>query len=73
LTQQGVENPYDKFRGRLAPFVCARSKLIDLGDISLYSQSTSEVTQRAMRDNNQDSNKGDKENDALTNTLGTKE
>jgi hypothetical protein len=73
LTQQGVENPYDKFHGRLAPFVCARSKLIDLGDISLYNQSTSEVTQRALRDNNQDSNKGDKENDALTNTLGTKE
>jgi hypothetical protein len=50
LTQQGLENPYDKFRGQLTPFMCACSKLIESGDVSFYSYSTSEVAQRALRE-----------------------
>jgi hypothetical protein len=54
-------------------FMCARSKLTESGDVSFYSQSTSEVAQRALRESSQDSNEGDRENDTLTNALGTKE
>jgi hypothetical protein len=72
LAQQGLENPYDTFCGRLGPFMCARFKLIELGDVSFYSHSTSEVSQRAMRESNEDSN-GVRENDALTKALQTKE
>jgi flagellar hook-length control protein FliK len=50
----------------------ARSKLIELGDVSFYSQSISEVAQRALRERNEDSN-GERENDALTKALQTKE
>jgi hypothetical protein len=71
LAQQGVENPYDKFRG-LTPFMHAHSKLTESSDVSFYSQSTSEVTQKALRGSSQDSNEGDKENDALTNALGNR-
>jgi hypothetical protein len=71
-TQQGLENPYNKFRGWLAPFMCAHSKLTDSGDVSFYSQNTPEVAQRALRDGNEDSN-GEKENDALTKALQAKE
>jgi hypothetical protein len=52
--------------------MCARFKLIELGDVSFYSHSTSEVSQRAMRESNEDSN-GVRENDALTKALQTKE
>jgi hypothetical protein len=72
LAQQGLENPYDKFRGRLGPFLHARSKLIELDDVSFYSQSTSEVAQRALRESSEDSN-GERENNALTKALQTKE
>jgi hypothetical protein len=50
----------------------ARSKLIVSGDVSFYSQSTSEVAQRALRESSEDSN-GERENDALTKALQTKE
>jgi hypothetical protein len=50
----------------------ARSKLTESGDISFYSQSTSEVSQRALRESSEDSN-GKRENDALTKALQTKE
>jgi hypothetical protein len=50
LAQHGLENPYDKLCGWLRPFMCARSKLTESGDISFYSQSTSEVAQRALRE-----------------------
>jgi hypothetical protein len=60
LAEQGLENLYDKFCGQLGPFICARSKLTELGDVSFYSQSTSEVAQRAMRESSKDSN-GEKE------------
>jgi hypothetical protein len=72
LAQQGLENLYDKFRGRLRPFMCVHSKLTESGDVSFYSQSTSEVAQRAMRESSEDSN-GERENDALTKALQTKE
>jgi hypothetical protein len=72
LAQQGLENPYDKFRGRLGPFLHARSKLTELDDVSFYSQSTSEVAQRALRESSEDSN-GERENNALTKALQTKE
>jgi hypothetical protein len=72
LAQQDLENPYDRFRGRLAPFMCARSKLTKSGDVSFYSQGTSEVAQRDLRERSKDSN-GERENDALTKALQTKE
>jgi hypothetical protein len=50
----------------------AHSKLTESSDVSFYSQSTSEVTQKALRGSSQDSNEGDKENDALTNALGNR-
>jgi hypothetical protein len=50
----------------------ARYKLTELTDVSFYSQSTSEVAQRALRESNKDSN-GERENDALTKALLTKE
>jgi hypothetical protein len=72
LAQQDLENPYDRFRGRLAPFMCARSKLTKSDDVSFYSQGTSEVAQRDLRERSKDSN-GERENDALTKALQTKE
>jgi hypothetical protein len=50
----------------------ARSKLTESCDVSLYSQSTSEVAQRALRESSKDSN-GERENNALTKALQTKE
>jgi hypothetical protein len=50
----------------------ARSKLTESGDVSLYSQSTSEVAQRALGESSKDSN-GERENNALTKALQTKE
>jgi hypothetical protein len=52
--------------------MCACSKLTELGDVNFYSWSTSEVAQRALRESNKDSN-GERENDALTMALQTKE
>jgi hypothetical protein len=72
LSQQGFENPYDKFRRRLAPFIRAHSKLTESSDVSFYSQSTLEVAQRALRESSEDSN-GEGENDTLTKALQTKE
>jgi hypothetical protein len=72
LSQQGLDNPYDKFYGRLTPFMHAHSKLTESGDVSFYSQSISAVAQRALRENSKDSN-GERENDALTKALQTKE
>jgi LPS O-antigen subunit length determinant protein (WzzB/FepE family) len=71
LAQQCIENPYDKFYGQLATFMCARSKLTESDNVNFYSQSTSEVTQRALRESSEDSN-GERENDALTKALQTK-
>jgi hypothetical protein len=34
LTQQGLENPYDKFHGQLTPFIRAHSKLTELDNIN---------------------------------------
>jgi hypothetical protein len=50
----------------------ARFKLTEFDDVSFYSQSTSEVAQRALREGSEDSN-GERENDALTKALQTKE
>jgi hypothetical protein len=50
----------------------AHSKLTELGDVSFYIHSTSEVAQRALRESSEDSN-GERENDALTKALQTKE
>jgi hypothetical protein len=50
----------------------ARSKLIESGDVSFYSQSTSEVAQRALRESSEDSN-GERKNGTLTKALQTKE
>jgi hypothetical protein len=72
LVHQGLENPYDKFRGRLGPFMHAHSKLTESGNVSFYSQSTSEVAQRTLRESSEDSN-SERENDALTKALQTKE
>jgi hypothetical protein len=72
LAQQVLENPYDKFCEWLAPFIRAHSKLTESGDVNFCSQSTSEVAQRALRESSEDSN-GERENDALTKALQTKE
>jgi hypothetical protein len=48
------------------------SKLTELGDVSFYSQNTSKVIQRALRESSEDSN-GERENDALSKALQTKE
>jgi hypothetical protein len=48
----------------------ARSKLTESGDVSIYSQSTTDVAQRALRKGIEDSN-GERENDALSNILQT--
>jgi hypothetical protein len=50
----------------------ARSKLIELSDVSFYSQSTTDAAQRALRESSKDSN-GERENDALSKALQTKE
>jgi hypothetical protein len=52
--------------------MCARSKLIESGDVKFYSQSTTDVAQRALRESNEDSN-GERENDTLSKALQTKE
>jgi hypothetical protein len=52
--------------------MCANSKLIESGDVNFYSQSTSKVSQRALRESRKDSN-GERENDALTKAMQTKE
>jgi hypothetical protein len=72
LAQQGLENPYDIFCAWLGPFMRARSKPTESGDVSFYSQSTSEVAQRALRESNEDSN-DERENDAIIKVLQTKE
>jgi hypothetical protein len=50
----------------------AHSKLIESANVSFYSQSTVEVAQRALRESSKDSN-GERENDALSKSLQTKE
>jgi hypothetical protein len=50
----------------------AHSKLTESGDISFYSQSTSEVAQRALRESSEDSN-DERENDNVTKALQTME
>jgi hypothetical protein len=50
----------------------ARSKLTESGDVSFYSQSTAEVAQRVLWESRKDSN-GERENDALSKALQTKE
>jgi hypothetical protein len=52
--------------------MCASSKLTESGDVRFYSQSIADVAQRALRESNKDSN-GERENDALSMTLQTKE
>jgi hypothetical protein len=50
----------------------AHSKLTESIDVSFYSQNTSEVAQRALRESSEDSN-SERENDALTKAMQTKE
>jgi hypothetical protein len=52
--------------------MCACSKLTKSGNVSFYSQSTSVVAQRALRESSEDSN-GERENDALSKSLQAKE
>jgi hypothetical protein len=73
LAEQGVKNPYDKFSGQLRPFMRARSKLTKIGEITYHNQSTKEVAQRGLRESGQGSNEDERENDALSRALGTKE
>jgi hypothetical protein len=73
LAEQDVENPYDKFSGRLRPFMRARSKLTEIGEIIYYNQSTEEVAQRDLRESSQGSNEDKRENDAISRALGTNE
>jgi hypothetical protein len=73
LAEQGVGNPYDKFSGWLRPFMHAPSRLIEIGEITYYNQSTEEVVQRGLRESSQGSNEVQRENDALSRALGTKE
>jgi hypothetical protein len=49
----------------------AHSRLTESGDVSFYSQGTSEVAQRALRESSEDSN-SERGNDALTKDLQTK-
>jgi hypothetical protein len=72
LTQQGLDNPCNNFRGRLGPFIHACSKLTESGNVSFYIQSTMEVAQMALRESSEDSN-GERENSALSKALQTKE
>jgi hypothetical protein len=72
LAQLDPQNPYNNFSGQLGPFMRAHSKLTESGDVSFYSYSTADVTQRALRESSQDSN-GQRENDALSKALQTKE
>jgi hypothetical protein len=62
LAQLGLQNPYDNFRGQLGPFMRARSKLTESGDVSFYNQSTTDITQMDLRESSEDSN-GEWEND----------
>ncbi|XP_025815364.1 uncharacterized protein LOC112892404 [Panicum hallii] len=73
LAARGIENPYESFEGRLAPFMRARSKLTEDGNINFYSTSAEEVAQRALMESSQGSNEGVREFDALTRALGTRE
>jgi hypothetical protein len=73
LAKHGVKNPYDKFSGRLRPFMRARSKLTEIKKITYYNQSIEEVAERALRESSQGSNEDERENDALSRALGTKE
>ncbi|XP_025805537.1 uncharacterized protein LOC112884375 [Panicum hallii] len=73
LAERGIENPYESFEGRLAPFMRARSKLTEDGNINFYSTSAEEVAQRALMESSQGSNEGVREFDALTRALGTRE
>jgi hypothetical protein len=70
---QSVDNPYDKFSERLKHFMRARSKLTEIGEITYYNQSTEKVAQRSLRKSSQGSNEDERENDALSRALGTKE
>jgi hypothetical protein len=72
LAQVGLQNPYDSFRGRLGSFMRSCSKLTESSDVSFYSQSTVDVAQRALRESSEESN-GERENDALSKALQTKE
>jgi hypothetical protein len=49
----------------------ARSKLIESGDVSFYSHSTSEVAQRTLRESSEDSN-DERENNSLIKAWQTK-
>jgi hypothetical protein len=73
LAERGIKNPYESFEGRLAPFMRARSKLTEDGNINFYSTSAEEVAQRALIESSQGSNEGVREFDALTRALGTRE
>jgi hypothetical protein len=68
-----VKNPYDKFSGRLRPFMRARSKLTEIGEITYYNQRNEEVAQKGLRESSQGSNEDERENDDLSSDLGTKE
>jgi hypothetical protein len=72
LAQQGFVNPYDNFHGQLRPFMCARSKLIELGNVSFYNQITADVAQRALRESSEDSN-DERGNVTLSKALQIKE
>jgi hypothetical protein len=50
----------------------AHSKLTESCDVNFYSHSTSKVAQWALRESSDDSN-GERENNALTKALQTKE
>jgi hypothetical protein len=50
----------------------ARSKLTESDDVSYYSQSTADVSQRALRESSEDSN-AKRENVALNKALQTKD
>jgi hypothetical protein len=51
----------------------AQSKLTEIGEITYYNQSTKEVAQRGLRESSQRSNEDERDNDALSRALRTKE
>jgi hypothetical protein len=53
--------------------MCTQSKLTEIDEITNYNQNTKEVAQRGLRESSQGSNEDERENDALSRDLGTKE
>jgi hypothetical protein len=49
LAQLDLQNPYDNFRGRLGPLMCAHSKLTESGDVGAKTQMMRGKTMSSVR------------------------